>query len=325
MNIVFYGTPEFAVPALESIVQNGYTVVAVVTAPDKPSGRGLKLVSSAVKQYAVSQEIPVLQPVDLKEAAFHQQLADLKVDLQVVVAFRFLPEKVWSLPPLGTFNLHASLLPQYRGAAPINHAIINGETSTGLTTFFLDRQIDTGRILLQKAISLDPLDDAGSLHDKLRIAGAGLVIETLRLIEKGGVEAIDQSQFIAPDTQLFKAPKLNRDMAHIQWDQPAVRIHNLVRGLAPYPAAYSNLLINSSLSVMIKVLKTNVLYSDSNVLPGTVETDLKRFFRVRAADAWIELLQLQPEARKALTVNDFLNGFALQYLKNQQISSLIML
>jgi len=324
MNIVFFGTPAFAVPALDEIVSNGFQVVAVVTAPDKPAGRGLNLIQSAVKHYAVDHAIPVLQPVNLSDPLFLQQLRELQVDLQVVVAFRFLPEKVWSLPPLGTFNLHASLLPQYRGAAPINHAIINGESITGLTTFFLDHQIDTGRILFQKQLTIDPDDNAGSLHDKLMKEGAGLVVETLKAIETGSVSSTDQSFLVSGDMELKKAPKLNREMAHIEWDLPAVPIHNLVRGLSPYPAAFGYLHINENNRILLKVLKTRVSDEQMPGVPGQVLTDFKRFFRICTRNGWIDLLQVQPEGRKLLLISEFLNGFVQQYAKNQQIQSLTM-
>ncbi len=324
MRIVFYGTPDFAVPSLEAVRMSDFHLVAVVTAPDKPAGRGMKPRWSAVKQWAVDHQIPVLQPENLRDDQFFQALQDLRPDLQVVVAFRFLPEKIWSLPPLGTFNLHASLLPQYRGAAPINHALINGETRTGITTFFLDKTIDTGRLLLQQTFEIQPDDNAGSLHDKLMHAGASLVLETLKNIHANTVIPRDQSAFYNADEPLKPAPKLNKEMAAIQWNAPAGSIHNLVRGLAPYPAAHTQVFLDNTCLFSTKILKTSITQRADHALPGTVDTDYKRYFYVKSADFWIEILELQPEGRKLVSIRDFLNGFGQQYHKSGQIGTLTM-
>jgi methionyl-tRNA formyltransferase len=251
--IVFMGTPDFAVPSLEILVKNHYPVRAVVTAPDKPSGRGLNLRESAVKSYAVSAGIPVLQPVNLKDEFFVRQLAGFSADIFVVVAFRMLPERVWSIPTLGTINLHASLLPLYRGAAPINHAIINGESVTGVTTFIIDKEIDKGKILLQEKIEIGENEDAGSLHDRLMITGAGLVLKTIEAMASGTVSPKPQKDSEAT-VDLPAAPKLTKSVCRIDWSRPAEAIRNFVRGLSPYPAAWTKLMIDGR-ELNLKVLK----------------------------------------------------------------------
>ena len=235
LRIIFMGTPDFAVSTLQTLVENGQNVVAVITAPDKPAGRGLKLNESAVKQYAVSQNIPVLQPTNLKAETFLAELKSYQADLQIIVAFRMLPEAVWNMPPLGSFNIHASLLPQYRGAAPINWAIMNGETETGVTTFFLQHQIDTGDIIFQDKVTIEPTDDFGSLYEKLKHAGAALALKTVKAIEAGNVPSEPQKT----NQELKEAPKIFKDTCQINWNQPAQKIHDFVRGLSPYPTAWT--------------------------------------------------------------------------------------
>ncbi|MFN3316928.1 MAG: methionyl-tRNA formyltransferase, partial [Raineya sp.] len=235
MRIIFMGTPEFAVPSLQVLVENGYNIVGVVTAPDKPAGRGKQMQVSEVKQYALSQNLPILQPEKLKSPDFLAELQALKADLQVVVAFRMLPEVVWAMPPIGTFNLHASLLPKYRGAAPINWAIINGETETGVTTFFLQHEIDTGNIIFQEKEPISPTDTAGSLYQRLMHKGAKLVLKTVQTIEKGDVQTFPQVG------EITHAPKIFRETCQIDWNKTSTEIYNFVRGLAPYPAAWTTL------------------------------------------------------------------------------------
>ncbi|MCK4921234.1 MAG: methionyl-tRNA formyltransferase, partial [Bacteroidales bacterium] len=236
--IIYMGTPEFAIPPLAALLDEGYDVVGVITAPDKPAGRGKKLKSPAVKIFAEENGLKVFQPEKLKDPEFIQSIKDLKPDIQVIVAFRMLPELVWSLPKSGTFNLHASLLPQYRGAAPINWAIINGEKATGLTTFFIDEKIDTGEVLLQKSVEIGENETAGELHNRMTKTGASLVLETVRAIIENNIQSRKQDTFIDEDSELKPAPKIFKEDCRIIWDQPAIKIHNLIRGLSPYPAAY---------------------------------------------------------------------------------------
>jgi len=235
LRIIFMGTPDFAVPTLQTLVENGQNVVAVITAPDKPAGRGLKLNESPVKQNAVSQQIPVLQPTNLKSETFLEVLKNYEADLQIIVAFRMLPEAVWNMPPLGSFNIHASLLPQYRGAAPINWAIMNGETETGVTSFFLKHQIDTGDIIFQDKTEILPVDDFGTLYEKLKHAGAALALKTVKAIEAGNVPSQPQ----IATSELKEAPKIFKETCQINWNQSAEKIHNFVRGLSPYPTAWT--------------------------------------------------------------------------------------
>lgn len=292
------GTPEFAVPGLKILVENGYNVVAVITAPDKPQGRGLALGQSEVKKYALSVNLPVLQPANLKDEVFLEQLKAFKADLQIVVAFRMLPEKVWNMPPLGTFNLHASLLPQYRGAAPINWAIINGETVTGLTTFFLKHEIDTGDMILQWQEPILPTDNAGSLYQRLMHKGAEIIVETVKLIEAGNVKPIPQPTVAA----LKPAPKLFKEHGRIHWQKSAHEIHNLVRGLSPYPAAHC--ILNHQ---FCKVFEAEAI-PDSPLKPAEWSSDGKSYIEVGTANGGIRLLQLQLEGKKRMDVKTFLVG-----------------
>lgn len=301
LKIIFLGTPDFAVASLDALMRAGMQVAAVVTAPDKPAGRGMQLQESAVKKYAESHNLPVLQPVKLKDPAFLAILAAFKADIQVVVAFRMLPEVVWNMPPLGTVNVHASLLPQYRGAAPINHAIINGETRTGVTTFRLQHEIDTGHILLQEAIPVAPDDNAGSLHDKLKVAGASLLIKTLRQLVAGTLLA--QPQTASPDT-LTHAPKLYNKDREINWNEPAIAIHNRIRGLSPYPAAFTRLA-----DKQVKIFSSYTEAGVTGVGPGSFETDHRSWLRFAAADGWVYITELQQEGKKRLEIREFLKGF----------------
>lgn len=302
LRIIFMGTPEFAVPSLQSLVENNSNVVAVVTVPDKPAGRGQKQTASPVKIYAESQGIPVLQPEKLKNPAFLEELKSYNADLQVVVAFRMLPEVVWSMPSKGTFNLHSSLLPQYRGAAPINWAVINGETETGVTTFFIEKDIDTGKIIFQDKEPISPDDNAGTLYERLMRKGANLVVKTVEAIREGNYPQELQSE----PADIKAAPKIFRETCEIDWSKPAVEIHNFVRGLSPYPAAWTML---NGLSC--KVFKTKVIESGDNAQPGEYRSDGKSYLHFKTGDGWLAIEELQMEGKKRMTIGDFLRGYKL--------------
>ena len=309
--IVYMGTPEFAVAPLDALVQGGYKVVGVVTVADKPSGRGLKVNESAVKQYAVAHGIPVLQPLKLKDPEFLEQLAAWKADLFVVVAFRMLPEAVWTLPPLGTFNLHAALLPQYRGAAPINWAVINGEKMSGVTTFMIDKNIDTGGIMLRQECRIGPEETAGDLHDKLMPLGAELVVQTVEGLIQKNIETRVQRSFIMGSEVLKPAPKLTRELCHIDWNAPTEQIHNLIRGLSPYPTAFTELVREDGKPAQqLKIFKAEkVLEAVPDVVPGTVLSDGKTYLWIKTADGAIALKDIQLSGKKRMTVDAFLLGF----------------
>ena len=298
LRIIFMGTPDFAVPSLQALAEAGYQVVAVVTAPDKPSGRGLQLKASPVKIYAQSQGIPVLQPEKLKNPEFLSALRAFQADLQVVVAFRMLPEVVWNMPPKGTINLHASLLPDYRGAAPINHAIIQGETETGATTFFLQHAIDTGDIIDSIRVPILPDDNAGTLHDKLMIQGAQLIVKTVDAIEQNTYTTQAQSG-VSDKT----APKIFRDDCKIDWHQPAIRIHNLIRGLSPYPAAFTDVA-----GIQWKIFQSTPVITTHQLQPGTLVSDHKTYLHIACADGFLNIISLQAEGKKRMEIAEFLRG-----------------
>ncbi|TXK36759.1 methionyl-tRNA formyltransferase [Pontibacter qinzhouensis] len=301
LRIVFMGTPDFAVPTLQILVENGYQVVAVITAPDKPAGRGQKLQQSPVKEYAVSQSIPVLQPANLKAESFLEELRSYKANLQIIVAFRMLPEVVWAMPELGSFNIHGSLLPQYRGAAPINWAIINGEKETGVTSFFLKHEIDTGDMLFQERVPILEEDDFGTVYEKLKHEGARLALRTVRAIEQGQVQA--QPQQHAEGHK--HAPKIYKETCEINWNQPAVQIRNFIRGLSPYPAAWTRLQDKT-----FKIFKTEVLPDAAyDLAPGELKTDNKTYLHVQTAEGALAILDLQMEGKKRMQLADFLRGF----------------
>lgn len=310
LKIVFFGTPEFAVESLDKLVTNGKDIAAVVTMPDKIAGRGHKLIQSDVKKYAISHGIKVLQPEKLKDSEFLQQLREINADLFVVIAFRMLPDEVWQMPPLGTFNLHASLLPKYRGAAPINWAVIKGETETGVTTFFLKHEIDTGDIIQQEKIKILPEDNVGDVHDKLMHLGAEMVLETVENIEKGEVSPLPQ-----PEGEFIPAPKIFKETCRIEWNQPAREIHNFIRGLSPYPAAWSTFQDNRNNDrTDVKIFKTKVS-NEENILneeikgePGSVSIIKNRMF-VSTGDIPLEILSLQPAGKKPMEASAFLQGY----------------
>jgi methionyl-tRNA formyltransferase len=300
--IVFMGTPEFAVASLRALVENGFFVAAVITAPDKPAGRGLKVQESAVKQYAVQKNIPVLQPEKLRDPAFLEQLKSIKADIQVVVAFRMLPELVWAMPPLGTINLHGSLLPQYRGAAPINRAIMNGETITGVTTFKLQQEIDTGNILLTEKIAISPEEDAGGLHDRMKEIGARLVIQTVQGLADGSLSGKPQQ---TPDSASLKtAPKIFAADCEINWNDSVEKIHNQIRGLSPFPGAFT--LFNNK---TIKIYKSRSEKNNLAIEKGKPETDGKNWLRFSAGDGHEYVEELQAEGKKRMPIKDFLRGY----------------
>jgi methionyl-tRNA formyltransferase len=303
LRIVFMGTPEFAVTALQEIIKANYNVVGVVTAPDKPAGRGRRLQQSAVKEYALSQELPILQPTNLKSPEFIEELEALQPNLQVVVAFRMLPKVVWKLPEYGTFNLHASLLPQYRGAAPINWAIINGETTTGVSTFFIDEKIDTGAMILQKEVSISHDENVGELHDKLMISGAKLILETLELINNDQVNP--QTQGNHP--HLKESPKLTKENTRINWETPANQIYNHIRGLNPYPAAWS-FFQNGTEQNLIKIFDVGISY-DSHKFPVGKLIVENNELKVGVHGGYIILKEIQLPGKRKMKSKELLNGY----------------
>lgn len=322
LRIVFMGTPEFAVASLAALVEAGCHIVGVVTAPDKPAGRGMKLQQSAVKQYAAAKGLTILQPEKLKNPEFLQALKVLQVDLQVVVAFRMLPEVVWNMPPMGTINVHASLLPQYRGAAPINWAVINGEKETGVTTFKLQHEIDTGNILLQQKVLIGENETAGDIHDKLKIAGAELLLETIRGLTEGTLKETPQSELNDDSIELNHspltthhssfithrplkhAPKIYADTCRIDWNKPIDDIYNLIRGLSPYPGAFTTFD-----NKVLKIYTSEKEHIPPSIPPGTYTTDGKTFLKFTGADGYILVKDLQLEGKKRMTIEDFLRGY----------------
>ncbi len=309
LRIVYMGTPDFAVAPLRRLVEEGYNIVGVVTMPDKPAGRGLHMQASAVKRYAVEAGLPVYQPEKLKDPQFVETLRSLAPDLGIVIAFRMLPEIVWAMPHLGTFNLHASLLPQYRGAAPINWAIINGEKESGVTTFLLNHEIDKGAILCQQRVAIDEEDDAGTLHDKLMNAGTGLVIETIERIASGAIAPVDQ-QTIEPQV-VRDAPKIFKETCRIDWSASGDTVCNLVRGLSPYPAAWSELHKEGASPIGVKIFRVHAETCPADRLPasGTLVTDGRTFMKVACADGYLFLDELQLAGKKRMAVADLLRGF----------------
>lgn len=297
------GTPEFAVASLDALVNAGCTIVGVVTAPDKPAGRGLKLQESAVKKYAVEKGLKVLQPEKLKNPQFLEELRSLNADLQVVVAFRMLPEVVWNMPPMGTINVHASLLPRYRGAAPINWAVINGEKETGVTTFKLKHEIDTGDILLQERIAIDENETAGELHDKLKELGTKVLVKTIKGLADGTLEETPQSAISHQLSAIQHAPKIFTETCKIDWSTLVDEVHNLIRGLSPFPGAFTYL--NEKL---LKIYRSEKEYKQPSIATGEFETDGKTFLKFACADGFVQVKELQLEGKKRMNVEDFLRG-----------------
>jgi methionyl-tRNA formyltransferase len=310
LRVVFMGTPEFAVASLGSLLMNGYNVVAVVTSPDKPSGRGRIVTKSAVKEFSESNYLPVLQPDNLKNPVFIERLKRLNADVFVVVAFRMLPEIVWRIPSKGTFNLHASLLPQYRGPAPINHVIINGETLTGVTTFMIDDKIDTGNILMREEVPIFPFENAGDLHDKLMKHGARIVIKTLEAIAEGNISPQLQSNFMLPGEILKHAPKIFPDNCIIDWDNESEKIHNQIRGLSPYPCARSAFK-NENKTITYKVFESQPLTEEHKFKAGQIISDGKKLIKIACRGGFVEIISLQLEGKKRMSCEEFLRGFSI--------------
>jgi len=305
--IIFLGTPMFAVASLDILVKNNYHVAAVITAPDKPAGRGQELHQTEVKKYAVQKNIPVLQPEKLGDPDFLRQVKSLNAALQVVVAFRMMPEKLWNMPPLGTFNLHASLLPQYRGAAPINHAIMQGETETGVTTFFLKHEIDTGDILFSEKVSIGMNETAGELHDRLMITGAKLVLKTAEHVLSGEFTPVPQESI--PLSLLKPAPKIYKSDCRINWLNDMAHVHNQVRGLSPYPAAWTELSDPGGIMHQVKIFRTIPVVSGHDHAPGTISTDGKSFLNIHTPGGFVSVLELQLSGRKRMPADELLRGF----------------
>jgi methionyl-tRNA formyltransferase len=305
LKIVFMGTPEFAVASLDALVDAGFNITGVITAPDKPAGRGMKLSESAVKKYALERDLKILQPEKLKNPAFLEELRSLQADVQVVVAFRMLPEVVWSIPPLGTINVHASLLPQYRGAAPINWAIINGEKETGVTTFKLQHEIDTGNILLQEKIKIGEDETAGELHDRMKIIGAGLLVRTIKELADSTIREISQSEIPNPKSEILRhAPKIFTETCKIDWTKTIDEIHNLIRGLSPYPVAFTYL--NNK---MLKIYRSKKEISLNAFDNGSVHTDRKTFLKFACSNGFIHAIDVQLESKKRMDIENFLRGY----------------
>lgn len=314
LRIVFFGTPDFAVESLRRLVEGGYNIVGVVTMPDKIAGRGHRMIQSAVKQYAVEQGLYLMQPDKLKDEAFVSELRSLNAQLHIVIAFRMLPEVVWAMPPLGTFNLHASLLPKYRGAAPINWAVMNGDTETGVTTFFLKHEIDTGDVIQQRSCPIGRHDDVEAIHDRLMVMGADMVVETVDAIIDGTVSPIPQEQMLTAGQQPTPAPKIFKDTCHIDWSRPAEALYNHIRGLSPYPSAWTVLVDeNSTELTTLKIYRTGEpepFKGDEHPVPGSILADRKTL-RVATADGWLEVLSLQQSGKKRMDTDAFLRGYIL--------------
>lgn len=311
MRIVFFGTPEFAVASLDMLVKSGYEISAVVTAPDKPAGRGLEIKMPAVKEYAFTKHLKVLQPEDLKSEEFISQLKEINPDLGVVVAFRKMPKEVFSLPKHGTFNLHASLLPHYRGAAPINWAIINGEKETGVTTFFLEEEIDTGKIILRAKENIFEDDTAGTLYERLKKDGADLVLKTVRAIETGNYSTEEQSAFVKPSEKLKPAPKIFKDDCRINWKKKAEDLYDFIRGLSPYPTAWTEIKKGNEV-LFLKLFRTSKEITETSHAPGSIITDGKTYLKIAVKDGFIHLSEVQLAGRKKMGIEEFLRGFSFE-------------
>jgi methionyl-tRNA formyltransferase len=308
LRIVFMGTPDFAVASLDALVRNGYNIVGVVTAPDKPAGRGQKLHQSAVKTFAEEHGLPVLQPEKLKDEKFLSDLESLHPDLQIIVAFRMLPEAVWKLPVMGTFNLHGSLLPRYRGAAPLNHAIMNGDSETGVTTFLLKQEIDTGNILFREKIAVSQEMTVGELHDQLMVTGAGLVLKTVDALAEGSVVPVSQ-EMLEIDPARLHAPKIFKEDCRIDWSLETEINHNKIRGLSPYPTAWTELTIPSKDSISLKIFRTQPEYCQHRQEPGTILSDQKKWMKIASTNGYLWITDLQLAGKKRMGIEEFLRGF----------------
>ena len=309
LKIVFLGTPDFAVESLRRLVEGGYNIVGVITMPDKIAGRGHKMFQSPVKEYAVEHNLKLLQPANLKDPAFVEELRSLQADLQIVIAFRMLPEVVWNMPPMGTFNLHASLLPKYRGAAPINWAVMNGDTETGVTTFFLKHEIDTGDIIQQRSIPISKTDNVGVIHDRLMMLGADMVIETVDAILAGEVKPIPQDELCNQGIEATPAPKIFKETCRVDWNAPAEKVYNHIRGLSPYPAAWTEIEKDGEV-FSFKIFETSEPIGDINLAPGELKHDKHRLV-IGCADGALEILSMQLSGKKRMTPDEFMRGFKL--------------
>ena len=313
IRIAYFGTPEFAASQLEAILGAGYEVAVVVTMPDKPAGRGRKIQYSEVKKTALEHNIPLLQPEKLKDPIFLEQLSSFQANLFIVVAFRMLPAVVWQMPELGTFNLHASLLPQYRGAAPINFAIINGETETGLTTFFLNEEIDKGAIIMRERVGIRPDENAGELHDELMLLGNKVVVKTIKIIENGEVCALPQEELTT--NQILKpAPKISKEFCNLDWDQDCLTVYNHIRGLSPYPAAHTRIQSENGETIDLKIFDSEIENGPHDIAVGSIITDNKKILKVALKDGFIRLTTVQQAGKKSMSIEDFLRGTPLNGL-----------
>jgi len=310
IRIAYFGTPEFGASQLEAIIKAGYEVAVVVTMPDKPAGRGHKIQYSDVKKTALEYNLPLLQPEKLKDPIFLEQLSSYQADLFIVVAFRMLPAVVWQMPELGTFNLHASLLPQYRGAAPINFAIINGETETGLTTFFLNEEIDKGAVIMREKVAIRPDETAGELHDELMVLGNQVVVETIRKIENGEVYALPQEE-LAENNTLKPAPKISKEFCNVDWSLDCQTVYNHIRGLSPYPAAHTSIQSENGEIIELKIFSSKIESCTPEMPVGSVLTDNKKYLKIALQDGFIHLTQVQQAGKKAMPIADFLRGTQL--------------
>ena len=310
IRIAYFGTPEFAASQLDAILKAGYEVAVVVTMPDKPAGRGRKIQYSDVKKTAMKHGLPLLQPEKLKDPSFLEQLASYQANLFIVVAFRMLPAVVWQMPELGTFNLHASLLPQYRGAAPINFAIINGETETGLTTFFLNEEIDKGAVIMREKVDIRQDETAGELHDELMLLGNKVVVETIQKIATGTVQALPQNE-LSENQPLKPAPKISKEFCNVDWSLDCQSVYNHIRGLSPYPAAHTQLLSENGEAIDLKIYTCEIERCTPSVAPGSVVTDNKKYLKIALSDGFIHLTQVQQAGKKAMPIDDFLRGTQL--------------
>ena len=310
IRIAYFGTPEFAASQLEAIIKAGYEVAVVVTMPDKPAGRGRKIQYSDVKKTALEYNLPLLQPEKLKDPVFLEQLASYQADLLIVVAFRMLPAVVWQMPELGTFNLHASLLPQYRGAAPINFAIINGETETGLTTFFLNEEIDKGAVIMREKVAIRPDETAGELHDELMVLGNKVVVETIKKIESGEVRALPQEELTGNES-LKPAPKISKEFCNVNWSLDCQTVYNHIRGLSPYPAAHTSIQSENGETIELKIFSSEIERCTPEMPVGSVVTDNKKYLKIALKDGFIHMTQVQQAGKKAMPIADFLRGTQL--------------
>lgn len=309
VRIVYMGTPDFAVEPLKALVDAGCNIVGVVTVPDKPAGRGQKIQSSPVKIYAQEKGLKVMQPEKLKNPDFINELTALRPDIAVVVAFRMLPESVWSIPTLGTFNLHASLLPQYRGAAPINWAIINGDKKTGVTTFLIDQKIDTGNIIFREEVTIAENETAGELHDKLMVIGENLVLKTVKALSENNIQPISQDKLHLINSSIKSAPKIFRETCRIDWSKPAQEVHNLIRGLSPYPAAWTEIVFDDKSTIQAKIIKSNLIEKNHNFETGTTIIEGKNQLNIACSNGFISIIEIQLAGKKPMKTSDMLNGF----------------